>query len=89
MTIVKPGDMINTFIHEARQASERAKQNNALLLLLVFCHELPNVQLLLNDGDRERGMSITYLRGALEPGASVSLISAACYLRGLGSKPGV
>lgn len=43
--------MLDTFIHEAKQASERAKRDNASLLLLIFHHRPLNFQLLLNDED--------------------------------------
>lgn len=62
VTVVSPGGMIDQFLIEARRASELAKRTSAPLLLLIFCHGLPNFQLLLNNGDTQRGLSMVRLK---------------------------
>ncbi|KAJ5843372.1 uncharacterized protein N7525_001113 [Penicillium rubens] len=57
VTVVSPARMIDQFLIEARRASELAKRTSAPLLLLIFCHGLPNFHLLLNNGDTQRGLS--------------------------------
>ncbi|KAJ5801556.1 uncharacterized protein N7518_003624 [Penicillium psychrosexuale] len=43
---------------------------------------LPHYHLLLDDGKRSRGLSIITLKGVLEPGARVTLVTTACYSGG-------
>ena len=82
MTIVKTADMIDRFLHEIQQASKRANREQAPLLILVFSHGFPDFQLLIDDGNRKRGLSITRLKAILEPGVSVTLITTACHSGG-------
>lgn len=81
-TIVKPADMIDRFLQEVRRASEQAKQQDAPLLLLIFCHGHTSLELLLNDGDHKNGLSVVRLKGVLELGVRVTLITTACYSGG-------
>ncbi|CAG8892624.1 unnamed protein product [Penicillium egyptiacum] len=82
VTIVRSGEMIDRVLSEAKRASELAKQHEAPLLLLFFCHGLPNHHLLFNDGNSHKGLSIVNLKGVLEPGVRVTLLSTACYSGG-------
>jgi hypothetical protein len=82
VTLVKPRQMIERFLTEAKAASELARRRNAPLLLLIFCHGLPSFQLVLNDGDKKKGLRILSLKGVLEPGAQVTLVTTACYSGG-------
>lgn len=79
--------MISRFLQQAKTLSERAKRNNAPLVLLIFCHGLPNYQLLLDNGNKNKGLSVTSLKGVLEPGARVTLITTACYSGGWVTNP--
>ncbi|KAJ5513314.1 hypothetical protein N7463_002866 [Penicillium fimorum] len=82
VTVVRPADMIDRFLVEVKRASELAKRKEAPLLLLVLCHGLPNHHLLLNDSNGQNGLSIVSLKGVLEPGVHVSLVTTACYSGG-------
>ncbi|KAE8147221.1 hypothetical protein BDV25DRAFT_132258 [Aspergillus avenaceus] len=82
VTVVKPNEMIARFLHEVRRASQVARRQAAPVLLLVFCHGLPNHELALDNGSKNKGLSITRLRGVLEPGVSVCLMTSACYSGG-------
>ncbi|KAJ5827501.1 hypothetical protein N7447_004264 [Penicillium robsamsonii] len=64
VTVVSPARMIDQFLIEARRASELAKRTSAPLLLLIFCHGLPNFHLLLNNGDTQRGLSMVRLQAS-------------------------
>jgi hypothetical protein len=74
--------MIDRFLHEIQQASKRTKREQAPLLILVFSHRFPDFQLLIDNGNRKRGLSITRVKAILEPGVSVTLISTACHSGG-------
>ncbi|KAB8218079.1 hypothetical protein BDV33DRAFT_232366 [Aspergillus novoparasiticus] len=87
VTIVKTTDMIDRFLHEIQRASKQAKHKQAPLLILVFSHGFPDFQLLLNNGDRKRGLSITRLKAVLEPGISVTLTTTACFSGGWVTSP--
>ncbi|KAJ6094503.1 hypothetical protein N7467_002016 [Penicillium canescens] len=87
VAVVRSSDMIDRFLEKAKEASELAKRNRAPLLLLVFCHGLPNHHLLLDAGDQSRGLSIIRLKGVLEPGTCVTLITTACYSGGWATSP--
>ena len=76
VTVVKSPNMIDEFLKAVKKASELAKREDAPLLLLVFCHGLPGHQLLLEDG---KGLSIVRLKGFIEPGCRVTLVTTACY----------
>ncbi|KAJ5834808.1 hypothetical protein N7447_000834 [Penicillium robsamsonii] len=82
VTIVRSGEMIDRVLSEAKWASELAKRHEAPLLLLFFCHGLPNHHFLLNDGNSHKGLSIVNLKGVLEPSVRVTLLSTACYSGG-------
>ncbi|RYC55114.1 hypothetical protein CHU98_g11094 [Xylaria longipes] len=77
--VVKQNDMVQRFLKEAKEVSELAKKKNVPLVLLVFCHGLPGYELML---DTNKGLSATTLKGHLEPGAQVTLITTACYSGG-------
>ncbi|KAJ5999803.1 hypothetical protein N7481_000212 [Penicillium waksmanii] len=87
VTVVRSSEMIDRFISEAKRASELAKKTNAPLLLLVFCHGLPNHHLLLDDGERKKGLSILALKAVLEPAARITLVTTACYSGGWAVTP--
>ncbi|XHG00870.1 hypothetical protein AWENTII_004285 [Aspergillus wentii] len=55
VAVVESSEMIDRFLSEAQTASERAKRENASVLLLAFCHGLPNTELLLNCGNLNKG----------------------------------
>ncbi|KAE8156643.1 hypothetical protein BDV40DRAFT_280537 [Aspergillus tamarii] len=87
VTIVSASVMIDRFLKEVQRASKQAKHKQAPLLILVFSHGFPNFQLLLNNGDRKRGLSITRLKAVLEPGISVTLTTTACFSGGWVTSP--
>jgi hypothetical protein len=87
VTVVRPSDMIHRFLSEAKRASELAKRTQAPLLLLIFCHGLPNYHLCLDDGNRSKDLSILSLKGVLEPGARITLVTTACYSGGWATTP--
>lgn len=87
VTVIRSSDMIDRFLEEAKEASELAKRNHAPLLLLVFCHGLPNHHLLLDAGNQSKGLSIVRLKGVLEPGVCVTLVTTACYSGGWTTSP--
>lgn len=87
VTLVKPTQMIDRFLAEAKAASELARRSNAPLLLLVFCHGLPSFQLVLDSENKNKGLSILSLKGVLEPGAQVTLVTTACYSGGWVTHP--
>ncbi|KAL2760219.1 hypothetical protein ACRALDRAFT_1067179 [Sodiomyces alcalophilus JCM 7366] len=82
VTVVQSTGMIDRFVSEVRAASVRAKQQNAPLLLLVFCHGLPNFTLLLDHEEEERGLIVERLAKTIEPGCRATLYSTACYSGG-------
>ncbi|KAK3384846.1 hypothetical protein B0H63DRAFT_559572 [Podospora didyma] len=87
VTIVEPGKMIDRFLEEIRAASLRAKAAQCPLLLFVFCHGIEGHSLILDNGQRNKGLSITRVKVALEPGASVTLFTTACYSGGWAVSP--
>ena len=88
VTVVNPARMIDQFLIEARRASELAKKTSAPLLLPIFCHDgLPNFHLLLNNGDTQRGLNMVRLKGVLELGVRVTLITTACHSGGWATNP--
>jgi len=87
VTVVKSSNMIDEFLKAVKTASELAKRDGAPILLLVFCHGLPGHQLLLDDGNRNKGLSITRLKGFIEPGCRVALVTTACYSGGWAISP--
>ncbi|KAJ9191770.1 hypothetical protein DTO166G4_7156 [Paecilomyces variotii] len=87
VTLVKTSNMIEEFLTAVRKASELAKREGAPLLLLVFCHGLINHQLLLDDGNHNKGLSIVRLKAAIEPGCRVTLVTTACYSGGWAIHP--
>ncbi|KGO46330.1 hypothetical protein PEX1_022430 [Penicillium expansum] len=82
VTLVRSSEMIDRVLSEAKRASELAKRHEAPLLLLFFCHGLPNHHLLLDDGTSHKGLSIVNLKGVLEPDVRMTLVSTACYSGG-------
>ncbi|KAJ5669297.1 hypothetical protein N7462_010367 [Penicillium macrosclerotiorum] len=87
VTIVPTNQMIDRFLAEAKRGSEMAKEKDAPLLLLVFCHGLPNFHLLLDSGNINKGLSMVQLKGVLEFGANVTLVTTACYSGGWAVNP--
>ncbi|KAJ6024830.1 hypothetical protein N7540_005627 [Penicillium herquei] len=87
VTIVPTKQMINRFLAEAKSGSEMAKKKGAPLLLLVFCHGLPNFHLLLDNGNTNKGLSMMQLKGVLEFDANVTLMTTACYSGGWAVNP--
>ncbi|KAJ5710637.1 hypothetical protein N7488_004793 [Penicillium malachiteum] len=87
VTIVPTARMIDRFLEEAKIGSELAKKTDGHLLLLVFCHGLPNFDLLLDNGNTKKGLSMTRLKGVLDFGANVSLVTTACYSGGWAVSP--
>ncbi|KKK17294.1 hypothetical protein AOCH_001807 [Aspergillus ochraceoroseus] len=87
VTVIRSSNMIDQFLKKAKEASELAKRNHAPLLLLVFCHGLPNHHLLLDAGNQSKGLSILRLKGVLEPGVCVTLVTTACYSGGWATSP--
>ncbi|KAJ5405255.1 hypothetical protein N7465_006539 [Penicillium sp. CMV-2018d] len=87
VTVVSPARMIDQFLIKARRASELAKRTSAPLLLLIFCHGLPNFHLFLNNGDTQKGLSMVRLKGVLELGVRVTLITTACHSGGWATNP--
>jgi hypothetical protein len=82
VTVVSPSDMIHRFLSEAKRASELAKRTQAPLLLLIFCHGIPNYHFYLDDGNRSKGLGVLNLKGVLEPGAHITLVTTACFTGG-------
>ncbi len=78
---MKTTDMIKRFPQEAQRASETAKRANANVLLLVFCHSIAS-QFLLDSRSNTKGLLVQQLKGVVEPGACITLVSAACYSDG-------
>ncbi|KAJ5838928.1 uncharacterized protein N7525_004116 [Penicillium rubens] len=85
--VVRPANMIDQFLTEAKRVSELAKRTSAHVLLLIFCHGLPGFDMLLDNGNRHKGLSVTRLKGVLEPGARVTLITTAYYSGGWVTNP--
>ncbi len=80
-TIVKNTEMIDGFLHEVAEASTRSFRENKPLLLLVSCHGIRNGHLPFDFG-KHSGLSIQILKGILESGSRVTLVTTACYLGG-------
>ncbi|KAJ5719790.1 hypothetical protein N7493_007368 [Penicillium malachiteum] len=87
VTVVPTKQMIDRFLEEAKKGSEMAKQKGTSLLLLVFCHGLPNFELLLDNGNLNKGLSRMRLKGVLEFRAKVTLVTTACYSGGWAVNP--
>ncbi|KAK3938389.1 hypothetical protein QBC46DRAFT_460248 [Diplogelasinospora grovesii] len=87
VTVVRSSEMIDEFLKAVQKASELAKREEAPLLLLVFCHGLSNHQLLLDDGNQKKGLSINRLKGVIEPGCRATLVTTACYSGGWAISP--
>ncbi|KAI1828352.1 hypothetical protein F4861DRAFT_489775 [Xylaria intraflava] len=77
--VVEPNKMVQRFLKEAKEGSELARKKNVPLVLLVFCHGLPNYELML---ETSKGLSATTLKGHLEIGTQVMLVTTACYSGG-------
>ena len=78
-TIVKKGTLTDRFLEEAKASSEAARKKDVPLVILAFCHGIPNQLLML---DNKHGLSATILKGYLEPGTQVTFITTACYSGG-------
>ncbi|KAJ9491303.1 hypothetical protein VN97_g1945 [Penicillium thymicola] len=87
VTVVSPERMIDQFLIEAKKASELAKRTSAPLLLLIFCHGLPYFHFLLNNADKQRGLGMVRLKGVLELGVRVTLVTTACHSGGWATSP--
>ncbi|KAK0646859.1 hypothetical protein B0T16DRAFT_375864 [Cercophora newfieldiana] len=87
VTVIEPAQMMDRFLSEVNQASLRAKKSGHPLLLMVFCHGIEGHYLCLDNGTRHKGISIVRLKGALEPGVSVTLFTIACYSGGWAVTP--
>ncbi|KAJ5698632.1 hypothetical protein N7462_000637 [Penicillium macrosclerotiorum] len=57
------------------------------MLLLLFCHGLPNFDLLLDNRRQAKRLSTTPLRGVPGFGARVTLVTTACYSGGWAVSP--
>jgi hypothetical protein len=73
--------MVNRFLEEVRNQSQKAKLEEAPLILLLFCHGLPNYSFVL-DYAEERGITINQIKGVIEPGCRVTLLTTTCYSSG-------
>ncbi|CAI7598210.1 unnamed protein product [Penicillium pancosmium] len=87
VTVVESSDMIERFLFEAKRASESSKRTDAPLLLLIFCHGLPNHHFLLDDENRENNLSMRTLKDVLAPGTRTTLVTTACYSGGWAVTP--
>ncbi|KAK6215706.1 hypothetical protein QIS74_08725 [Colletotrichum tabaci] len=77
VTLVRSSDMTSRFLEEVHAASRRAVENQASLLLLVFCHSKGNWEFLLDSGNREKGLWVAQLRGAIAKNCHTTLYSTA------------
>lgn len=68
--------MIDRFLQEVRTGSKKANSQAAPLLLLVFCHGGEHV-FFLDNGNDKKGLTLTRLEEAIEPGCRVTLVSTA------------
>ncbi|EEY17465.1 conserved hypothetical protein [Verticillium alfalfae VaMs.102] len=82
VTVVRSNNMIAQFLREVRQASKQAVKQQVPLLLLVFCHGLPNLTMLLDCGEKSKGITPTTLDGAIEPGCRYTVYTTACHSGG-------
>lgn len=87
VTVVKSKQMIDSFLEQAKNGSELAKKTGGNLLLLVFCHGLPNFDLLLDCRNSSKSLSMTRLKGVLDLGVKVTLVTTACYSGGWAVSP--
>ncbi|KAK3345882.1 hypothetical protein B0T25DRAFT_459912 [Lasiosphaeria hispida] len=90
VTVVEPAKMIEKFLDKVTRASAaslRAKHAGCPLLLMIFCHGIAGHYLCLDNGTRHKGVSIVWLKAALEPGVSVTLFTTACYSGGWAVTP--
>jgi len=87
VTIVESAKVIDRFPDEVRKASVRARRNGCALLIMVFCHGIEGHILLLDSGNRRKGLRIVRLKTVLEPGVSVTLLKTACYSGGWAVTP--
>ncbi|KAF3060565.1 hypothetical protein CFAM422_011135 [Trichoderma lentiforme] len=76
VTVIQSSEMIDRFLQEVRTGSKKAKSQAAPLLLLVFCHGGEH-EFFLNSGNGEKGLTLTRLKEAIEPGCRVTLVSTA------------
>ncbi|TID06745.1 hypothetical protein CH35J_001569 [Colletotrichum higginsianum] len=74
--------MTSRFLEEVHAASRRTVENQVSLLLLVFCHSKGNWEFLLDSGNKEEGLSVAQLRGAIAKNCHATLYSTACYSGG-------
>ncbi|PKK43357.1 hypothetical protein CI102_14133 [Trichoderma harzianum] len=81
VTVVQSSEMIDRFLQEVRTGSKKAKSQAAPLLLLVFCHGADD-EFFLDNGNNKKGLTLTTLKEAIEPGCRVTLVSTACYSGG-------
>ncbi|KAJ0165759.1 hypothetical protein CTA2_10077 [Colletotrichum tanaceti] len=82
VTLVRSLDMTSRFLEEVHAASRQAVENQASLLLLVFSHSKGNWEFLLDGGNREEGLSVAQLRGAIAKDCHTVLYSPVCYSGG-------
>lgn len=82
VTVVKPKDMVNRFLEEVRHRSEEAVKDDCPLLLMVFCHGLPNYKFLLSANDNRKGLTAVCLKEAIAHRCRVTLLSTACHSGG-------
>jgi hypothetical protein len=80
VTVVPPAKMIDKFLNEVSKAAARAKDGQPILLM-VFCHGSDDHQLLLDNGNSGKGLSLVRLQGALG-NARATLLVTACYSGG-------
>ncbi|KAL2682437.1 hypothetical protein Neosp_006888 [[Neocosmospora] mangrovei] len=81
VTVVQNKNMISRFLKEVRKQSEEAKRENKPLILFLFCHGLGET-FILDHTEKEKGLTIAQLKGEIESGCRVTLITTACYSSG-------
>lgn len=80
--VVDPASVGKHFIDKVRDFGKLAREENAKLLLLIFCHGTDTGELELKvsgqDG-RSRKITLAQVRKCIESGVNTTLITSACY----------
>lgn len=87
VTVVKSSDMIDRFLFEVNKATKTAFREKANVLLLVFCHGLYSSSLLLDAGNKDKGLTAVRLRAVIGPYVPTTLVTTACYSGGWTASP--
>jgi hypothetical protein len=86
--VVRRPKMIQTFLQEVREKSEKAARKNVSLLLFVFCHGTEDRVLLLGQS-QQKGLRPSELNEAVHPRCRATMLNTACFSGGwIVSKPG-